>query len=258
MWGKIADVLCVAGWVLLGVAAGIVVLAVAYFVFACLCGLFVNPKKEYNKNSPFYRFLVNSLTVMVLFILQVKVHITGKEKIPTGERYLLVSNHRSNYDPIVQIRVLLSHKLAFISKGSNFKIPFFGNIIRKLCFMEIDRENPRNAIKTVDRAAKLIKADEVSVGVYPEGTRSKTGELLPFHNSVFKVAQRANVPIVVCSLRGTEKIHKRTPWRRTHVYIDVLEVISKEDVAAMRTAELGERIRTEILENLQKAEAENE
>ena len=257
MWETVSDVLCVSGWVLLGAVGGTIALGVAYFVFICLCGLFVNTKKEYDKNSPFYRFLINSLTVIALWILQVKVHVTGKEKIPTDERYVLVSNHRSNFDPIVKMRVLLSHKLAFISKASNFKIPFFGRIIRKLCFMEIDRENPRNAIKTIDRAAKLIKADEVSVGVYPEGTRSKTGELLPFHNSVFKIAQRANVPIVVCALRGTENIHKRTPWRRTHVYIDVLEVISKEEVAALRTVELGERIRAEISENLEKAEAEN-
>lgn len=67
--------------------------------------------------------------------------------------------------------------------------------------MAIDRENPRNALLTIEKAAKLIESDEVSIGIYPEGTRSKECVLLPFHNGVFKIAQKASVPIVVASIQ---------------------------------------------------------
>ena len=115
--------------------------------------------------------------------------------------------------------------------------------------MPIDRENPRNAIVTINRAAKLLKKQEVSVGIYPEGTRSKSGELLPFHNGVFKIAQKANAPIAVLSVNGTERIAKNIPFRKTDVYLDVLEVIPAEDVAATKTEILGQRVREKLEQN---------
>ena len=218
--------------------------------FTFICSLFINPKKEYDKNSKFYRKLLHTYTWLVLKLLRVKIDVTGIEKIPQNTRFVLVGNHRSNFDPIITWLVFKRYDLAFISKESNFKIPVFGRIIRKCCYMAIDRENPRNAIKTINRASNLIKSNEVSVAVYPEGTRNKEGNgLLPFHNSVFKIAQKANVPIVIVGVSGTESIHKRTPWKRTHVQLQVLDVINAENVMAMKTNEIGEIVRNTLLES---------
>lgn len=74
--------------------------------------------------------------------------------------------------------------------------------------MAIDRENPRNAIKTIEKAAQLIEKKEVSIAVYPEGTCGKECVPLPFHNGVFKIAQKASVPIVVAAVQRTEQIHR--------------------------------------------------
>ena len=71
----------------------------------------------------------------------------GIDKIPKDGRFLFVSNHRSIFDPILTWYVLKDYDLAFILKAENFRIPIFGRIIRKCCFMAIDRENPRNASK---------------------------------------------------------------------------------------------------------------
>ena len=199
----------------------------------------VSTKKKYEKDSAFYRFLLNHLTAIALKLLGIKVHVTGFEKVPKDTKVLFVGNHRSCYDPIISWYIFRKWKPAFISKPSNFKIPIFGRYIRKCCFMAIDRENPRNALKTIIDAAELIKKDEVSVGVYPEGTRSKNCELLPFHNGVFKIAQRANVPIIVLAVDGTEKIHKNYLRRITHVYLTVAEVLDATDVKAMKTDEIG-------------------
>lgn len=225
-------------------------LLLAYILLICISSFLVDTKKEYSTNSRYYRWLLNSATGLLLFFGRIKVKVSGEEKIPSDSRFLFVSNHRSKFDPIISWYILRKYDVAFISKPENFDVPAFGRIIRKCCFMAIDRENPRNAIKTIIKASELIKSDTVSIGVYPEGTRSKTNELLPFHNGVFKIAQKANVPIVVASIRGTEKIHKNTPFRSVPVNIDILDVLSPEDIYHRRTDQIGEIIRNEIEKKL--------
>lgn len=229
---------------------GLLALLGLYVLLLGVCSLLVNPGKEYDKNSSFYRFILDSATVAAMKLLRIHVHVSGIEKIPKDTKLLFVSNHRSNFDPLITWYALKKWKLAFISKPENFKIPFFGRIIRRCCFLPIDRENPRNAMATINRAAKLLKKQEVSIGVYPEGTRSKTCELLPFHNGVFKIAQKSDAPIVVLAISGTEKICKNYPFRHTDVYIDVLEVLSVEQVKATKTDIIGEKIKTEMENHL--------
>lgn len=236
---------------ILGILLGLFAL---YVLFLGACALLVDPKKEYEKNSPYYRFLLDSVTAAAMKLLRIRVHVSGIEKIPKDTKVLFVSNHRSNFDPIVTWYALKKWKIAFVSKPSNFKIPFFGRIIRKCCFMPIDRENPRNAIVTINKAAKLLKKQEVSIGIYPEGTRSKNGQLLPFHNGVFKIAQKAEAPIVVLCVTGTEKISKRTPFRRTDVYLDVLEVFSAQGIKETKTEMIGTAVRRLIEINTEKRE----
>ena len=118
------------------------------FLFVCVCSLFVNKKKAYKKESKFYRFLLQGFTSAALWTVGVKIHVTGLEKLPQGESFLLVGNHISNYDPIITWKILKKRKMRFISKGSNFKIPFMGQLIHRCRFMEIDRENPRNPAGT--------------------------------------------------------------------------------------------------------------
>ncbi|MBQ9713759.1 MAG: 1-acyl-sn-glycerol-3-phosphate acyltransferase [Clostridia bacterium] len=216
-----------------------------YLIFIAICCLFVK-NKQYEKDNKFYRFLLDSLTAWLLWYLGVKIRVEGKEIVPQDERFVLVGNHVSNFDSIVTWRVLRKEELAYLSKASNFKIPFFGKLVRKCCFLEIDRENPRNAVKTVEKAAELIKKDEVSIGVYPEGTRAKDGVMLPFHNAMFKIAQRGDAPLVVCAVCGTNEIHKHAPWRLTYVDLHFIEVIGKEEVKEMRTSEIGERVKAKI------------
>lgn len=226
-------------------------LVLLYILFLVICSLFVNPKKEYEEHSGFYRALLNGATAVAIKIMRIRLHVSGMEKIPPDTKNLLfVSNHRSNFDPILTWHILKRWQPAFVSKASNFKIPIFGRFIRKCCFMAIDRENPRNAIKTIHKASELLKKGEVSIGIYPEGTRSKNCKLLPFHNGVFKIAQKADAPIVVLAVSGTEKISKNYPLRHTDVYIDVLEILPAKRVKETKTDIIGEHIKTEIKNHL--------
>ena len=225
--------------ILIYILGGFVGLVLLYILVITVCALLVDPEKEYQKDNRVYRFLLNLTVAVGLKLLRVRVHVNGKDKIPRDTQVLLISNHRSNFDPIVTWYGLKDWKIGFISKPENFRIPFYGRIIRRCCCLPIDRENPRKAIATISKASKLLKKQEVSIGVYPEGTRSKSRELLPFHNGVFKIAQKADAPIVILSIAGTERIAKRSPFKPTDVYLDVLEIFPSENIQGIRTETIG-------------------
>jgi len=241
--------------IVLYILGGLLALLILYVLFLGVCALLVSPDKTYEKNSPFYRFLLESATAVAMKLLRIRIHTSGIEKIPKDEKVLFVSNHRSNFDPLITWNALRPWKIAFVSKPENFKVPFFGRIIRKCCFLPIDREKPRKAIVTINKAAKLLKEQGVSIGIYPEGTRSKTCAMLPFHNGVFKIAQKAEAPIVVLCITGTEKISKRTPFQHTDVYLDVLEVFPSQGVKETKTEMIGTAVRHLIATNIEKSDA---
>lgn len=233
--------------ILLGIVAAVI-------LFYCVAALFVNPRKEYDRNSRFYRALLDGATAFILWLLRVHIHTAGLERVPQNTRCLYVCNHRSNYDSIVTWRVFRKEQLAYLSKESNFKVFAFGRIIRKCCFMAINRESAREAMRTMNRAAELLSRQEVSIGVYPEGTRSKTKDLLPFHNGVFKIAQKADAPVVVLAIRGTEAIVHNLPFRASHVYLEVVDVIMPEEIRGVRSRVVGERARQAIAQWLEERE----
>ena len=173
----------------------------------------------------------------------VRLHVSGEEKLPAG-RFFLVCNHRSLFDPLLMLGRLPHWDMAFVSKPENLHIPLVGDLAYALGVVGIDRENDRAALKAILQTADYMKRDLCSMGIYPEGTRNRHPEqgLLPFHAGSFKAAQRANVPLVICCIRGTEKIMHRL-LRRNDVYLDVLEVIPAAEVRAASTGELAERAR---------------
>ena len=230
----------------------LIALYLLYVLFLSVCALLV-PKKEFDKDSPFYRALLNNSTRNILHLLRIHVHVDGMEKVPQDRKCLFVSNHRSNYDPIITWYVFRSWKLAYISKKENFSIPVFGRFIRKCCFMAIDRKNIKNAVPTIRKAGELLEKGEVSIGVYPEGTRSKKCVLLPFHDCMFRIADFGSAPIVVLTVSGTEKIFRNIrALRRSDVNLTVLDVIPPEKVKEMRSCEISSEVRTLMEENLSK------
>lgn len=241
-------------WVLyaiLGLIGLLIACIIIYFLFVFACSFLINPKKEYDQDSKFFRFLLQTSTRLGMRIMRIRYVLEDMDKIPEGKQMLFVCNHRSNYDPLISWGVLRAHYPSFISKESNFHVPFYGRLIKRCCFMAIDRENPRNAMKTIDRASKLLIANEVSIAVYPEGTRSKDCTLLPFHNGVFKIAQKANVPVVVLTIQGTENVAHNYPWKSTKVRIKVVDVIPAEHVKESKTSEIADEARALIVKDLE-------
>ena len=238
--------------VFLGAFLGINLL---YVLFWFAVSLTVDRNKPLEKVHPIYPFGCASIAGWLCAWGGVRTALSGEEKLPDTGRFLLVCNHRSMFDPIVTEYKLRKYSLAFISKPSNLELPGISRLAIGAGFLAVNRENDREALKSILRAVDYLKRDLCNMAVYPEGTRSKTGEMGPFHAGSFKIAQRANVPVVVASVRGTEKVGRNFPFRTTRVSLDILETIPAERVKAMSTQELSQYCRDEIERSLQATEA---
>ena len=212
---------------------------ILFLLVAYLSTLHINVDEVKERPNPFGVFICEEFAAFLLYISGIRVVLTGLEKVPADRRFLLVSNHRSNLDPIVIMDKMRSYNIAFISKISNLKIPAIGKLIHEWCFMSIDRENARNAIKTIQQASDYIKNDIVSIGIYPEGTRSKSQQMGEFHAGSFKIAQKAGCPLVISVIRGTETV-KYHFWSVSKVYVDILEVMEVDQVKSMKSVELAD------------------
>ena len=230
-------------------AVGFIVCLFLFLVIAYICTLKVDIEKEIDAPYKVYSKFCTQFAQMLCILSGVKTIVNGIEKIPSDTRFMLVSNHRSNLDPIVAMDKLRNYDLIFVSKIANMHIPVIGKFIHMAGYLAIDRENARNAVKTINKAAEYIKNDAGSIAIYPEGTRTKGEKMIDFHPGSFKIAKKTNVPIVVTSIRGTEKC-KYMFFNRSEVIIDIIDVISAEEVKASKTVELSEKARSMIFNNL--------
>lgn len=218
-------------------------LMVAFALVVLLATAAVRMDKEQTKRNGFYAFLFHTYAPAVLFLMRIHVHVTGREKIPTDGNFLLVCNHLNIFDPVVLfMSIPMRCKLSFITKVENFKIPIVKQFMHKLLCLPLDRNNDRSALRTIIKAAQLMKDNVLSMTIFPEGQTSKSGELLPFRNGAFKIAQKANRPIVVATLQNTKAAPKNMFRRPTHIPLHILGVIPAEDVTSHTTAEIGARV----------------
>ena len=252
--GVSAGVCSAAGYTGVVLAGMLVLLFVAAFLgglvlFVLLLALlsaFVDKNKPQPVPNRFYCGLTCYVLGLIVTLFRIRLHVSGEELLPEG-RWLLVCNHRSSFDPIVTGWALRKYGLAFISKPENLQIPIAGQILHKAGYLPIDRQNDRAALRTILAAAERMKQGTLSYGIYPEGTRHAADEMLPFRNGAFKIAQKAGTPIVVASVRGTDKVKRNAPWRATDVYLDICRVLDAETVSGAKTAEIGEEVRKCII-----------
>ena len=222
-----------------GTVLGVLLVAAFLCIICARVDMNVMPEED----SKFYRRTVHLYIKALKTVLRLKIKMSGMEKVPTEGRFLLVSNHISDLDPVVLMHCFEKSQLAFISKRENDEKIFVGPFMRKLMCQPINRENDREALKTILRCIQLIEEDKVSIAVFPEGYTSTDGKLRHFRNGVFKIAQKAGVPIVVCTVHDTRKAMKDVlAFKGGCAEMHVLAVISADEVKALSTAELGDKI----------------
>ena len=230
-------------WAALGTfLGGFLLQALLVFLYLLYLCSRVDQNVPQEEDDPHYRRVTNLILESVLPILQIHIHKSGMEKVPAQGRFLLVCNHCNDSDPIILMRAFAKYQLAFISKRENSTMFVIGPMMHKLLCQLINRENDREALKTILTCIRILQEDKASVAVFPEGgILSEDGKLHHFKPGVFKIAQKAGVPIVVCTLKNTKDVvHNLLRLKPSHVQLEVLEVIGVDTVKGLKTVEIAE------------------
>lgn len=233
-----------------GYLAGVII----SWVFIDISGRLISSyKKKYYKPSKFARFLLTQGMYFIDIHANVRVKKIGLEKIP-NEPFLLVCNHKSKFDPMIAAAVFRKVDLAFITKEDNMKIPLAGHLMWRNCYMPVNRNDKLQSLEQFKRAADLIATNASSVGVYPEGSRQEEHIVLAdFHNGAFNIAIRTSCPIVVLTMKGTSRIHKNFPFKRSKVEMKCIQVLYKDDYSSMNALELSNYVHDIMYKELESA-----
>jgi 1-acyl-sn-glycerol-3-phosphate acyltransferase len=145
-------------------------------------------------------FVATQWSRLLLYIAGVKAVVTGLEHIPDTDALCIVSNHQSLFD-IPFIARYIPRIIGFIAKKELFYFPFFNSWMCALKCIPIDRKNPRDSVRTIEKGAQQIR-DGHTMAIFPEGTRSRDGVLKPFKNGSLKLAIKSDAIILPVTIDG--------------------------------------------------------
>ena len=223
-------------------------MAVSLLVVLAWC---VDPKKPQQEDSTFYRRLITAVAIAAKPVLRVELHTDGLETMLKKGRFLLVCNHLSVMDPVILIGSFANSQLAFITKRENERLFLVGKLMHKILCQSINRENDREALKTIINCINIIKEDKASIAVFPEGYTSLDGKLHPFRNGVFKIAQKAQVPIVVCTLQNTQQVFRNAArLKKTHVHLHLVGILYPEAQKGLTAVDIGNLVHHMMAQDL--------
>ena len=141
---------------------------------------------------------------VALILGGVEIDVEGCEHIPTDRPAIFMANHQSNFDiPILYARLPIQFR--WLAKKELFDVPFFGFAMKRAGYIPVDRANRKKAIASMAVAADKIRQGE-SVIIFPEGTRSPDGNLLPFKKGGFMLALDSGVPIIPVAISGSRDL----------------------------------------------------
>ena len=231
-----------------GCFLGLIVLG---FLIVWIMSEVVDLSVPQERMDPFYRKVMYLLIDFVIDFMRIHVKTEGLEKTPKEGRYLLVCNHLNDVDPPLLMKFFPQQEIAFISKRENEKKFILGKFMHRLYCQSINRENDREALKTIINCINILKEDKASVGVFPEGWCSLDFKLHPFRPGVFKIAQKANVPIVVCTVRNTQTVFgNMKKLKPSFVELHLVDVIPAEELKGQTTVDIANRVHKLMADDL--------
>ena len=146
-----------------------------------------------------------------LRLVGIQIDVSGREHIPAGTACIFMSNHVSNLDPPILLPLVPVRTAVFL-KRSLMKIPVLGYGMRLGDYIPVDRDGrPESARESVQSATRVLRSG-VHVLTFVEGTRSRTGKLLPFKKGPFFLAMETGAPVVPISVWGTENMMRKGGW----------------------------------------------
>lgn len=152
----------------------------------------------------------NGIALLGVKSAGIKLDIQGWENIPQGRACLFFANHVSNLDPPILLPIIPGRTSVMLKK-SLMKIPLLGPAMKLGDYVPVEREDRSAAIKSMRAATEVLKKG-LHMVIFVEGTRSRTGRLLPFKKGPFHLAQHSGAPIVPVVIYGTERMLNKGSW----------------------------------------------
>jgi 1-acyl-sn-glycerol-3-phosphate acyltransferase len=196
------------------------------------------------KIDPLYRTGVSAV-LLICRAAGMRMRVEGLENIP-ARTCLFAANHTSNADPPAIVGAI-PRRIAILAKKSVFAIPIVGTAFRLAQFVPVDRAHPEQAAASIELAAEEMKKG-VSFLIYPEGTRSPDGRLLPFRRGAFVLAIKAGVAVVPVACSGAHRVVPKKSYRIRpgEVVVRFCPAIDAAEYSLNRRNELAQRVHAAI------------
>ncbi|MDD7592195.1 MAG: 1-acyl-sn-glycerol-3-phosphate acyltransferase [Bacilli bacterium] len=234
--------------------ASLLALIILFFIVLFLLTIWEPLKKERTKQSKYYRKVLLFYNYFLFDLFNMKIEYSGLEKLRRDEKYMVISNHRSNLDSLLIDTYLKEFGLVFVAKKSLFKIPFVRRIIHGCNYIYLDRGDIKQECRAIKKGINILNDsnDPCSVGVFPEGTRTinKDYTLGEFKPGCFNLAKKTKCKIVLSCTRYTDLVNKGLLFKRHKVFYDIIGIIDYEEYKDMNTIELSKLCHDKIEEYL--------
>jgi len=180
---------------------------------------------------------------VVLFLSGTRLTVEGDPQTGDGVPRFYMANHQSALDIPILVSAL-GGNVRFMAKNTLFRIPVFGWVLWRYGFAPINRSSARETAETLDRMLERLRKHPVSFAVFPEGTRTRDGKLLPFRRGTMKIGQRSGFPIVPVTISGSLRVHHRDRFAAHPGPVRVMfhEPIPPQRVSEMSPGELHDRV----------------
>jgi 1-acyl-sn-glycerol-3-phosphate acyltransferase len=190
------------------------ILSWAYFVWAYSSHFYLGLLffKPFCKNSvERHHFAAIPFLKVGNKLLDIKLEIKGAQHVPMEGPFIIASNHQSFLD-IAAFVIAVPRKFSFFAKKELGKIPIIAGNMKLLEYFLIDRKNPKESMKDMEHVRESMATGKYNLLVYPEGTRSSSGDVLPFKRGAFIVALQTGIPIIPACVDGGYKVVNKDSW----------------------------------------------
>jgi len=211
-----------------------------------LFGLPAIPLALLPPRGAWFRMLARGWSRVILGASGVRVRVLHAQRLESGRSLVIASNHESFYDIPVLFSVL-PMPVRFLAKRNLFRLPIFGWSMAAAGFVPVDRADRSSSFATVEAALEGLQGGS-SLIVFPEETRTLTGELLPFKSGAALLALKSGLPLLPLAIAGTFRIQRRGAFRisRSRVAVAVGEPIETAGRPAQDRAALTETLRESV------------